>query len=92
MFTSQSHAGRPGGRWRGRRATSLHMFGVGGSCLADLGGAAGTGRLQNGIHAVFGVDGRRVGGVESGGKNNVVGWLEGRGDKCIVDSSSGKTL
>ena len=68
------------------------MFGVGSSCLANLGGAAGTGRLQNGIHAVFGVDGWRVGGVESGGKNNVVAGLEGRGDKCIVNSSSWKTL
>ena len=77
--------------WR-RWWTSLHMFGVGSSCLANLGGAAGTGRLQNGIHAVFGVDGWRVGGVEPGGKNNVVGWLEGRGDKCIGNSSSGKTL
>ena len=68
------------------------MFGVGSRCLTNLCGTAGTGRLQNGIDALLGAAGWSVGGLETGGKNNVVGWLEGGGDKCIVDSSSWKTL
>ena len=53
------------------------MFGVGGCSLTDLGGAAGAGRLQNGIDALLGAGGGAFRGVETGGKNNVVGWLEG---------------
>ena len=50
------------------------MFAVGSRCLTNLCGTAGTGRLQNGIHAVLGVAGRSVGGLQTGGKNNVAGW------------------
>ena len=53
------------------------MFRVGGRGLTDLGGAAGTGRLQNGVDALLGVGGGTLRVVEAGGKNNVVGWLEG---------------